>query len=135
MRTALLALTLFWLACLPAAAWSGPRHTAIAAEAFRQLSPRLKFKVTEILKSHPDYTKWQESFVAEAPNIDLATFVFMKASTGPDEIRRRHNHYDHPHWHYIDYPVKPPSFPMEPVLHGIAQHVLGSSKQSRRLTR
>jgi hypothetical protein len=52
----------------------------------------------------------------------------MKASTWPDEIRRRHNHYDHPHWHYIDYPLRPPSFPMEPgpaptddALYGIAQ--------------
>jgi len=100
----------------------------IAAEAYRQLAPAMKAKVSEILRSHPDYAKWQESFHAEAPNIDLATFVFMKASTWPDEIRRRHNHYDHPHWHYIDYPLKPPSFPMEPgpapnddVLYGIAQ--------------
>jgi hypothetical protein len=30
----------------------------IAAEAYRQLSPPLEKKVTEILKAHPDYEKW-----------------------------------------------------------------------------
>src|SRR5690349_15151958 len=100
--------------CFPAWAWSGPGHMVIAAEAYRQLAPGLKLKVTEILKSHPDYARWQESFTDQAPNTDLAVFLFMNASTWPDEIGRRHNHYDHPHWHYIDYPLKPPSFPMEP---------------------
>ena len=46
----------------------------------------------------------------------------------PDEIRRRGNPYDHPKWHYVDYPLKPPKFPVEPgpdptddILYGIAQ--------------
>jgi hypothetical protein len=60
--------------------------------------------------------------------MDLATFVFMQATTWADEIRRGGSEYDHPHWHYIDYPLKPPSFQIEPapaptddVLYGIAQ--------------
>jgi hypothetical protein len=84
--------------------------------------------VTEVLKSHPDYALWEKSFAGETANIDLPTFVFMKASIWPDEIRRRHNQYDHPHWHYVDYPLRPTAFPLEPgptpnddVLYGIAQ--------------
>jgi len=86
----------------------------IAAEAYRQLSPALKTKVTEILKSHPDYEKWEKSFTSESPNLDLPMFTFMRSSTWPDEIRRRGNQYDHPKWHFIDYPLKPPKFPVEP---------------------
>jgi hypothetical protein len=37
-----------------AKAWSGAGHQVIAAGAYRQLSPNLQKKVTEILKAHPD---------------------------------------------------------------------------------
>src|SRR5258707_10786824 len=99
---------------LNALAWSSAGHQVIAAEAYRQLSPALKSKVTEILKAHPDYEKWKESFTSESPNLDLATYIFMRSSTWPDEIRRHGNQYDHPKWHYVDYPLKPPAFPIEP---------------------
>ena len=95
-------------------AWSSAGHQVIAAEAYRELSPELKGKITEILKSHPDYSKWKSSFSGSSASLDLPTYIFMKASTWPDEIRRRGNKYDHPHWHYVDYPLKPLSFPMEP---------------------
>jgi S1/P1 Nuclease len=120
---------LVFLLLRPAAlAWNSAGHITIAAEAYRQLSPDLRGKVTEILKSHPDYQKWEARFNRDNAGLDLATFVFMRASTWPDEIRRRHNPFDHPEWHYVDYPLKPPSFPMEPgpapdndALYGIAQ--------------
>src|SRR5438477_11958586 len=100
----------------------------IAAETWRELSPGLRGKVTELLGSHPDYEKWQRAFSPGSANLDLSAFVFMRASTWPDEIRRHHSQYDHPHWHYVNYPLKPPSFPVEPgpapnndILYGIAQ--------------
>jgi hypothetical protein len=84
--------------------------------------------VTEILKAHPDYEKWEKSFTSESANLDLPTFIFMRASTWADEIRRRGNQYNHPKWHYVDYPLKPPKFPLEPgpdptddILYGIGQ--------------
>jgi hypothetical protein len=85
-----------------AKAWSGAGHQVIAAEAYRQLPPALKTKVTEILKAHPDYEKWKESFTGDSANLDLPAFIFIRSSTWPDEIRRRGNQYDHPHWHYVD---------------------------------
>ena len=127
----------FILSASNACAWSGAGHEVIAATAYRQLSPKLKAKVTKILQAHPDYEKWKSSFTGDAASLDLDTFVFMRASTWPDEIRRHGNHYDHPRWHYVDYPLRPPSFPAEPapnpnddVLYGIgqAEKILASSK-------
>jgi hypothetical protein len=100
----------------------------IAAEAYRQLSPALQAKVMDVLKAHPDYDKLAVALRPEAPGMDLGMFVFMRASTWPDEIRRQHERYDHPHWHYVDYPLVPPAFPMKPgptptddALYGIGQ--------------
>jgi len=131
-----LALLLFHPA---AQAWSGAGHEVIAALAWSELPPEAKAKVTDLLKSHPDYGKWEASFTAGSLSLDFPTFVFMRASKWPDEIRRQGNKYDHPGWHYVDYPLKPPSFPMEPapsptddVLYGIQQceRVLADTKAS-----
>jgi hypothetical protein len=97
-----------------AKAWSSAGHQVIAAEAYRQLSPNLQKKVTEILKAHPDYEKWEKSFTSESANLDLPTFIFIRSSTWPDEIRSRKSPYNRPKWHYVDYPLKPPKFPVEP---------------------
>jgi hypothetical protein len=61
--------------------WSTAGHQVIAAQAYRQLSPDLQKKVAEILKAHPDYEKWKESFASESPNLDLPTFIFIRSST------------------------------------------------------
>jgi len=113
-----------------AKAWGGAGHQLIAAGAYQQLSPQLKAQVFEVLKAHPDFAKWTNAYRPNA-NFDLAAYVFMRSSTWPDEIRRRGNLYDHPNWHFIDYPLKPPAFPFEPdakpndnVLYGIAQSEL-----------
>jgi S1/P1 Nuclease len=95
-------------------AWSSPGHMTIAAIAYRDLSADDKRKVTELLKHHPNYESWKTSFPTNAQNLDLETFVFMRASTWPDEIRRRGSPYDHPEWHYVDYPLEPPTFPEKP---------------------
>jgi hypothetical protein len=108
-------------------AWGGAGHQVIAAEAYRQLSPQLKAQAFEVLKAHPDFSKWTNAYHPNA-SFDLAEYVFMRCSTWPDEIRRSGNQYDHPNWHFIDYPLRPPAFKFEPdarptdnVLYGIAR--------------
>jgi len=96
-----------------AMAWSGPGHLAISAIAYRELSPGLKAEAFDVLKAHPDFAKWEKAYHPNA-NMDLAMYVFMRSSTWPDEIRRSGSQYDHPNWHFIDYPLRPPSFPLEP---------------------
>lgn len=119
-------------------AWSGAGHQVIAAEAYRQLTPVQKAKVTDIVKSHPDYEKWKESFTPDS-SLDLALFTFMRASTWADEIRRKKSDNNHPRWHYTNYPLKPKKFPVEPgpdpnddILFGIGQceKVLADTKAS-----
>lgn len=116
------------LSARSALAWSGAGHMIIAAEAYRELSPKVKAKVDLALKAHPEYEKWAQSFSSESPTLDLGTYVLMRAATWPDEIRRKGNPYDHVHWHYIDYPLKAPRFPFESgsspeddILYGIQQ--------------
>ena len=126
------------LRCL---AWSGSGHKVIAAIAYRQLSPSLKEKTVELLMSHPDYEKWEIAFSANS-NLDFATFIFMRSSTWPDEIRRLGSEHDHPHWHYIDYPLRAHKFlfedapsPDDDALYAIAQceKILADTNASPRL--
>jgi hypothetical protein len=126
--TLLLGLSSILLPCSPVLAWSGAGHQVIAAEAYRQLSPTLQKKVSEILKAHPDYEKWEKSFTSDSASLDLPAFIFIRSSTWPDEIRHRKSPYNHPKWHYIDYPLKPTKFPVEAgadptddILYGIGQ--------------
>ena len=108
-------------------AWDGAGHMLIAAEAFRQLSPELQAQAVEVLKAHPDYDEWVKSYHPN-PTISQAAYVFMRASMWPDEIRGSGSPYDHPEWHFIDYPLRPPEFfleadqrPTNNVLFGVMQ--------------
>jgi hypothetical protein len=111
----------------------------IAAEAYKELPPESKAKVTSILELHPNYAEWKSTYEERVKLLDLGLYCFMRASTWPDEIRRKNNQYDHPHWHYVDYPLKPPNFPMESaptpnddVLYGVnyCEKVLSDSKST-----
>jgi hypothetical protein len=99
--------TILWISTallfhINAEAWSGAGHEVIAAEAYRQLPPALQKKVTEILKAHPDYEKWEKSFTSESTTVDFPTSIFIRSSTWADEIRRRKSPYNHPKWHYVE---------------------------------
>jgi hypothetical protein len=109
-------------------AWSSPGHMVIAAMAYRELPADERISVNEMLKHHPDYESWKANYLASSSDFDFDTFIFMRASVWPDEIRRRGSPYDHPEWHYIDYPLEPPTFPEKPspsptndILFGISQ--------------
>lgn len=95
-----------------ALAWSGGGHMLIAAEAYRSLTPEFKAQTFDTLKAHPDFVKWTNAYQT-SDNMDLPAYVFMRCSTWPDEIRRKGNEWDHPNWHYMNYPLRPPQFPFE----------------------
>jgi hypothetical protein len=71
-------------------AWSSPGHMIIGDIAYRDLPGSSKSNVNEVLKNHPDYAKWAESYPADSA-FDLPTFIYMRASTWLDEIRRKSN--------------------------------------------
>ena len=82
----------------------------VASIAYKQLPPVARQQATAILQAHPAMTKWKEQLEKDHPT-DPGEYFFMRASTWPDEIRRGGNPYDHPAWHYVDYPLTPPDFP------------------------
>jgi hypothetical protein len=118
----------------PAAAWSGPGHAAVAAIAYRQLPPEVRARCIEILRHHTDFPRWQSDYEKLAtslpPHLDLGLYLFIRASTWPDEIRRQGaNPYDHPNWHFVDFAVQQSDLsatgaepaPADDILHGIRE--------------
>ena len=119
-----------------ALAWSGPGHAAVAAMAYRELSANttLRDNLVNVLRSHPKFNSWKAQYNSNKHNfpaeLDLGMFLFIRASTWPDEIRGTTvpalQHFDHPDWHFVDYPLTPPTFstgpspdPNDDVLFGI----------------
>jgi hypothetical protein len=102
------------LSCLTAMGWSGAGHQVIAAEAYRELPGGVQKKVVHLLERHPQYARWKESLDSAVGGPDLGMQVFMRASTWADDIRRSQSDYNHPRWHFIDYPLKPSGFPLLP---------------------
>ncbi len=82
----------------------------VASIAYEQLPPASQQQSLAILQAHPMMAKWKEQLEKDKPT-DPGAYFFMRASTWPDEIRRGNSPYDHPSWHYIDYPLTPPNFP------------------------
>jgi hypothetical protein len=122
------AAAVFLLLPMIARAWSGAGHEVIAVEAYRELPPALQQTAVQFFKAHPQYEKWAGSIADGPANPDFGLGIFMRASTWPDEIRRGESKYNHPKWHYIDYPLKPPKFrfvpapsPDDDILYGIQQ--------------
>ena len=119
LRTALLVLCLAagWTAPR-AQAWNATGHMTIASMTYDQLSPAARAHWTELLQQHPDFAKWEAAEPKDQPDFELGRYLFMKASTWPDDIRKSGSAFDHPVWHYIDYPLVEPDFPLEPAPDG-----------------
>lgn len=108
-----------WIAALgatPALGWSQNGHMIIGAITYRTLSPADQVRYTEMLKQHPHFIFWEVQYNEMDVELELGEFLFMKASTWPDAIRRKGNPHDHPTWHYTNFPLIPNDFPMKPTL-------------------
>ncbi len=91
-------------------AWGPGGHMIVASIAYKQLPPAAQQQTLAILEAHPSMPKWKEQLDKDHPT-DPGAYFFMRASTWPDELRKSNSPYDHPAWHYIDYPLTPPNFP------------------------
>ena len=115
--------------CPRASAWSAPGHMIATSLAYDQLTEAERAKFDDILKSHANFAAWKKMYPeAGLPELPFGKFAAMLASLYPDEIRNHDNPETFPEWHYIDYPLLPPDFPMKPapnpgddVLTGIAK--------------
>ena len=110
-------LLLALLIALPpaASAWGPTGHLIVASLAYDQLPKETQEKWAALLRQHPDFPKWQATKPTDEPNLEFGRYLFMRASNWPDEIRKTGSPYDHPVWHYIDYPLEAPACPMEPA--------------------
>ena len=125
--------------CPRASAWSAPGHLIVTSLAYDQLTETERLKFDAILRGHTKYATWKKAYPAAGlPGLPLEKYVAMLASHYPDEIRNHDNPETFPEWHYIDYPLLPPDFPMKPaptpgddVLTGIEK----SAKAVRGLTK
>jgi len=92
-----------------ALAWNKPGHQVSGAIAYQVLlkeSPATVAKVIAVLKRLPDFDKrWGKKLEAVPPE-ERDEVLFMLAARWADDIRRQPA-YDHPKWHYIDFPFKP----------------------------
>jgi hypothetical protein len=124
--------------CPHASAWSAPGHMIVTSIAYDQLPEAERLKFDAILRGHTKYATWKKTYPdAGIPELPLEKFIAMLASLYPDDIRNHDNPETFPEWHYIDYPLIPPDFPMKPaptpgddILTGIAK----STKAVQKLT-
>jgi hypothetical protein len=100
-------LTVLALALLPTPvlAWNEHGHMVVARLAWNQLPADQRAKVVAILKKHPHYTEYLAARKPDAFTED--EWVFMRAASWADWVRGKQD-FDHPPWHYVNYPVVPP---------------------------
>ncbi len=98
----------------PGSAWNRAGHMTMGAIAYDELhrtSPATVARVVAILRQHPQYESRWKSQIAGLGEQDQERYLFMLAARWPDDIRGD-SAFDHPMWHYIDYPYKPPGQPV-----------------------
>jgi len=94
-------------------AWNRAGHMVMGAIAFDDLqrsAPATISRVVAILRQHPQYeSRWKRQLEGMGEQ-DQERYLFMLAARWPDDIRGE-KAFDHPVWHYIDYPYKPKAQP------------------------
>jgi hypothetical protein len=107
-------LVLLLLSQTQASAWTETGHWVVACIAYRELPPTARQKALELLRHHPFFNQWKREFSGGRASVDFGTYLFIKASVWPDEIGGSGSPFEHPSWHYINYPLRPPRFETEP---------------------
>lgn len=105
----------FFVLCVstPARAWLFSGHMltgAIAYDVLQKENPQALAAAVALLKQHPLYDKMWARKLEKVDADDRDQALFMLAARWPDDIRGNSD-YEHPTWHYIDYPYKPPGQP------------------------
>jgi S1/P1 Nuclease len=127
--------------CGPAHSWNYTGHLVSARLAWNQLDQDHRDKATKVLKNHPHYAEYLS---AERPDgFTEAEWAFMRAATWADWVRSHHKaEFDHPTWHYINYPFVLPGSSIDPAAHqpptdekNIVQQLNFSAKQLKSGTR
>lgn len=100
------------LSAANARAWNKAGHMvtgSICYTVLKRESPEALVKVLAVLKKHPHYGRWKRQ-LEEFPRKHHDRYLLMLAARWPDDIRGN-KQYDHPKWHYVDFPYKPKGQP------------------------
>jgi hypothetical protein len=83
---------------------------AIAFDQLLKTNPSTITRVAAILRHHPQYeSRWKPQLIAMSER-DQERMLFMLAARWPDDVRGD-SAFDHPAWHFINYPYKPKGQP------------------------
>jgi hypothetical protein len=112
-RKLLVIVSAIFLAAGPGLAWNRAGHMVMGAITYDDLqrtSPATVARVVMILRQHPQYeSRWKPQLESMSAQ-DQERYLFMLAARWPDDIRGD-KAFDHPLWHYIDYPYRPSGQP------------------------
>ena len=93
-----------------ALAWNRAGHMVSGAIAYHELratDPAALQRVVALLRAHPAYLARWLPMIVERGMADHDIMLFMYAARWPDDLRDDPQ-YDHPAWHYVNYPVLVP---------------------------
>ena len=72
---------------VPVLAWNNIGHMAVAYVAWQHLTPAMRARVTQLIKLNPLYSQWDGLIPASAVGAQRNMYLFMIASTWPDQIK------------------------------------------------
>ena len=90
----LLALALCLFFSSPSFAWNSFGHMAVAWVAYQHLNPNTKLAVNKLIAKNPSYNKWKSSLPSNLSTSDRDLYIFMLASTWPDQIKGDSSYHD-----------------------------------------
>ena len=99
-----------------AQAWNIPTHMITGAMAHRLLqsqNPETASRVQAILEKHPWYADRWRPDMEVLPESQRGEMLFMLAARWADDIRTKDKAQHRGRWHYINWPVRPDSEPVE----------------------
>jgi hypothetical protein len=138
LRTAA-ALACCLLLCLNSAqGWNAIGHMTVAYVAYQQLTPKQKTRTAVLLALNPNYKKWLGFIKPGTSPADQQMYVFMMATTWPDEIKAMSSGYRndgdippkspeatanigytdmvmHKYWHFVDTPFSTDGTPLPAI--------------------
>jgi hypothetical protein len=113
-------------------AWNAVGHRAVAGLAYDNLKSATRAKVDDLIRRHPDYSRWIQNAPADPKK--RARYAFMKAANWADDIKGDKRFYDearrdavatpvvpgfpnmkqHRDWHYINIAFSTDGTPLPP---------------------
>ncbi len=131
--SSILSLLFFLYSPLSVHSWNDCGHMLVATVGYQGLSSTERSAVDSILKAHPRYASWASAHASAGSTVSLGQFIFLQASTWADDVRNYSDPSTHANWHFIDYPLRPPSFLYKKPVDGSDNAVVGIQSLVRSL--